>query len=161
MKKIISKTKFFLTIAMCLVFAMSFVACTPDKDNMDLQTAQSLFRFSESNNQIKIEQYIGSETEVIIPDKIDGKEVVAIGSPGFNNIVFITSIVISDKVTSVKDFVFDGCYNLTIYCEASSQPESWDMFWNHSFCPVYWYSENQPAEEGYYWHYVDGEVTQW
>ena len=162
MKKIILKTKIFLTVVMCFMLATSFVACAPDKDNMDLKTAQSLYMFSEKDNQITIDRYIGSDTEVIIPDKIDGKKVVAIGGAAFNYIsTKITSVVISDNVEIIKDFAFDGCSDLMIYCKAESQPSGWSMFWNHSFCPVFWYSESQPAEEGYFWHYVDGVVTQW
>ncbi|MGI6710297.1 MAG: hypothetical protein ACOX4W_02515 [Bacilli bacterium] len=34
--------------------------------------------------------------------------------------------------------VFRGCSSLTIYCESSCQPDSWDSNWNKSNIPVVW-----------------------
>ena len=35
-------------------------------------------------------------------------------------------------------YAFSGCSNLTIYCEATSQPSGWDYDWNDSNRPVVW-----------------------
>ena len=44
----------------------------------------------------------------------------------------ITSITISDSVTSIGDSAFEDCRGLThIYCEASSQPSGWDSGWKN------------------------------
>jgi hypothetical protein len=54
--------------------------------------------------------------------------------------------------------VFSGCARLTIYAEAESKPDDgWTSSWNPLNRPVYWYSENPDAGEGY-WHYetIDG-----
>jgi len=67
-------------------------------------------------------------------------------------------VVIPNSVTSIGGYAFYNCSNLTIYCEATSQPWGWESSWNISNRPVYWYSETQKSG---CWHYVDGVVTKW
>ena len=55
----------------------------------------------------------------------------------------LTSIVIPESVTSVGDYAFRGCSNITIYCEATSQPDGWGSNWNPDDCPVVWGYEVQ------------------
>ena len=43
-----------------------------------------------------------------------------------------------NKVETIGSYAFDGCNNLTIYCEANSKPDGWDFNWNLSNCPVVW-----------------------
>ena len=54
----------------------------------------------------------------------------------------LTSVVIPISVTSIDGDAFYYSYNLTIYCEAASQPSgwysSWDSSWNPDNCPVVW-----------------------
>lgn len=50
----------------------------------------------------------------------------------------LKTIVIPDSVSYMGNAVFDECPNLTIYCEAESQPEGWDKAWNRDNCPVVW-----------------------
>lgn len=38
-------------------------------------------------------------------------------------------VYIPDSVVSVGQNLFDGCYNVTIYCEATSKPTSWTSAW--------------------------------
>lgn len=81
----------------------------------------------------------------------------------------LKSVVIPDGVTSMGRGMFSGCSGLTIYCEAKSKPSGWDVDWNPSECPVYWYSEEEPAlneegtaYEGNFWKYNEnGEVMIW
>ena len=96
-----------------------------------------------------------SLTSVVIPDSVTTIEAVA-----FDKCTSLTSIVIPDSVTTIEAVAFRDCTSLTIYCEATNKPAGWDSSWNYS-CPVYWYSEDKPTEEGNYWHYVDGTVTVW
>ena len=48
------------------------------------------------------------------------------------------SFTIPAGVISIGDFAFSLCYSLTIYCEAKSQPDGWDRYWNCDDCPVEW-----------------------
>ena len=90
-----------------------------------------------------------------------GNGVTTIGGGAFLGCSSLTSVTIPDGVTSIGYEAFYGCTSLTIYCEGTSRPSGWDSNWNYSNRPVYWYSENEPTEEGNYWHYVDGVVTIW
>lgn len=50
----------------------------------------------------------------------------------------LTSITISNSVTSIGESAFSGCTNLRIYCEAKEKPGGWEYGWNFSLCPVVW-----------------------
>ena len=47
-------------------------------------------------------------------------------------------IIIPDSVTRIDYSAFYACSNLTIYCEAASQPSGWSSSWNFSNRPVVW-----------------------
>lgn len=97
-----------------------------------------------------------SLTNVII-----GSNVESIGNYAFANCDRITSITIPERVTTVGDYAFYGCASLrsiiipdnvvfiglgtfgscdilTIYCEAESKPDGWNVNWNSSNRPVAW-----------------------
>ena len=237
MKKFYKQLHVFVVALLCLLLVLSFVACTPNKDNqndMDVNIAKTLYQFSEDNNKITITKYIGSQTQIELPSSIGGKQVVAIGNNAFYWCTDLTKITISDEITNIGNHAFDsctsltqvvfkensqlaqlgerafknctsltsinfkecknlttmgdwvlsdcdslasivipdsvenmgyaafyGCDNLTIYCEAGSQPTTWENTWKIGDRPVYWYSESQPSAQGDFWHYVDGVATVW
>ena len=112
----------------------------------------------------------GTETMDITSATIEN-DCKVIGINAFYECDSLTEIVIPDGVESIGAWAFAYCDNLTIYCEATSEPWRWDSYWNYFGCPVYWYSETEPAlnvegtaydgNYGNYWRYVDGEVTPW
>ena len=75
-------------------------------------------------------------TSIEIPNSV-----TSIGSSAFGRCSSLTSIVIPESVTTMGSGAF-GCENLTIYCEAESQPSGWAEGWNYSgpnsSCPVVW-----------------------
>ncbi|MEG1923836.1 MAG: leucine-rich repeat domain-containing protein, partial [Clostridia bacterium] len=66
------------------------------------------------------------------------RSVTSIGNEAFRDCISLSSITLPSSVTSIGDYAFLNCYNLTIYCEALSQPDSWSVDWNCSNCPVVW-----------------------
>ena len=54
---------------------------------------------------------------------------VKIGDQAFHDCVRIKSINIPRSVTDMGSNVFQRCENLTVYCEASYQPYSWNTSW--------------------------------
>ena len=61
---------------------------------------------------ITITKYNGLESDVIIPDAIDGKRVAGIGSRAFDNCYNITRVTIPKDVFKIEDSAFLGCSGL-------------------------------------------------
>ena len=90
------------------------------------------FYMLDENNEYK------EVTEIVIPETIT--KIGSLQFCGFNN---IANIFIHNNVTSILVYAFEGCTNLTIYCEASEKPSGWDNYWNSSNCKVVWgYKKN-------------------
>ena len=62
---------------------------------------------------IEIIGYNGSESNVVIPDEINGKSVTRIGYGVFKDCTSLTSVTIPESVTDIYGSVFEGCTNLT------------------------------------------------
>lgn len=62
---------------------------------------------------IMIEKYTGTSENVVVPDKIDGKKVVSIGSNSFKYCSVIKSVSIPGSVANIGDNAFRECKNLT------------------------------------------------
>lgn len=74
--------------------------------------------------------------------------VTSIGSSAFFNCNSLTSITIPNSVTSIESSAFYSCIRLTIYCEVTSEPSGWSSIWNKSNRPVYYgINENNYLEQ--------------
>ena len=73
----------------------------------------------------------------------------------FSNCSKLTSVTISENITSIGEKAFYECSSLTIYCEVASKPSDWNSNWNYSNCPVVWdYKNTDVASDGNI-YYVD------
>lgn len=70
------------------------------------------FEYEVVAENVTINQYIGTATEVAIPAEIEGHPVVAIAAEAFKDNVTIDTIVIPDSVTTIGEYAFCGCTSL-------------------------------------------------
>ena len=61
---------------------------------------------------VEITRYNGNNNNVVIPNKIEGKNVTSIGEYAFESCTSITSVTIPNKVTNIGDYAFENCTNL-------------------------------------------------
>ena len=98
---------------------------------------------------------------------IIGNSVVNIGLGAFAGCTSLKSVVMSNNVSLIDDIAFRNCpYLSKVYFDGSE--EDWnsinissDENSDLTEATRYYYSENQPTEEGNFWHWVDGEVKIW
>ncbi len=99
-------------------------------------------------------------TDLVIPNGV-----TSIGNYAFRVCRNLTSITIPDSVTSIGDWAFYGCSSLTsVYYHGTESEWAEISIDSNSDLPSatrYYYSESQPTDGGNYWHYVDGVPTVW
>lgn len=100
------------TIAILLSIFLLFAAFVGCQKAPDPNPASDFEYTVRDDGTIEITKYIGEATQVVIPKKIDGKNVTTIGSASFaeSNIV---SVVMPNTVKYIYSFAFGGCSNLT------------------------------------------------
>ena len=64
------------------------------------------------NGTVSIDKYIGSRSEVRIPETIEGKKVTEIGKWAFSSNEYINKVQFSSGIVSVKTGAFEFCKNL-------------------------------------------------
>ncbi len=64
------------------------------------------------SRSVKITKYKGKDSNVTMPDKINGKDVLIIGDYAFQNCTNLKSIKLSSKLSTIGRQAFTGCQNL-------------------------------------------------
>ena len=99
---------------------------------------------------------------VVIPDSV-----TSIGYCVFESCYNLTSIVIPDSVTAIESYAFAGCYNLAAVYYTGTEVQWKEIsidYTNYNYLTAavrYYYSEEEPTEEGNYWHLVEGKIVVW
>lgn len=115
------KKQMIFWIAMVVVFmalpVMAWASPAPESD----------FEFYANTGNIT--KYLGSESNVEIPESIGGHKVLRIGEFAFSKCKNLTGVTIPGSVTSIGDYAFANCENLT----EISIPSSVTKIWNSAF----------------------------
>jgi hypothetical protein len=88
-----------------LLFAALFVCVCFVVRGQQNENPAGDFEYKKSNGKITITKYIGKTKDVVIPKKINGLPVTAIGDEAFAW-KRLTGVVIPDSVTSIGDEAF-------------------------------------------------------
>ena len=70
------------------------------------------FDYSLDGDGIIVTRYIGNETNVVIPESIDGRKVTAVGDGAFKRSSVLGSVVIPSTVKTIGSSAFKNCRNL-------------------------------------------------
>lgn len=111
--------------------------------------AVSDWAYREEYGCARITGYLGDETDVTVPDEIDGLKVKKIGKDAFSglnvtsvklsenvveivydafdNCASLTKLIIPVSVKYISEYAFDGCTQLTIYGYADSEAEAFAL----------------------------------
>lgn len=96
---------------LCAVMTVFFFGCGEPKW---AESPVEDFEYEENEDGgITITRYIGEETEVVIPEKINEKNVTVIGKDAFSFILHLEFVKIPDTVTEIEDLAFDHNETLT------------------------------------------------
>ena len=114
--------------------------------------------------------YLQNLTSVTIPESI-----THIGGGAFSQCVNLNTLVLGTGLTRIDLSAFSGCKSLTVFYAGTSTQWGYidipvsiggggmSFGDNHDLlnAPRYYYSETEPSNPVYYWHYVDGVPTPW
>lgn len=84
------------------------------------ETDASLFEYEDVDGGVSITGFNGTDEIVVIPQNIDGKNVVSIGKDAFVNNSTIRGLKISDTVHTIGESAFMNCLTLEVFVSGSA-----------------------------------------
>ena len=88
------------------------------------------------DNAIVITGYRGSDTDIVIPDSIEGITIIGIAENAFSDNISLNSVTIGNNVTTIGDGAFSGCTNLTIFAKPGTVAEVYAKENSITFVPM-------------------------
>lgn len=79
---------------------------------VDHPTDPSEFLYASNGKEVRINAYVGTSTEVVIPEEIDGLPVTMLHESAFAENETITSVYIPDSITVIPEDAFYHCEKL-------------------------------------------------
>ncbi len=119
------KKAFSFALILVVTIVLCFTGCgkAPDEigsaaqsesgTNQGQETSASDFKYSVNEEAAAITEYIGTDKTVVIPEKIEGKNVTTIFSCAFQN-KSIKKVIIPSTVTQIWDHAFAYCDSLKV-----------------------------------------------
>ena len=104
-----------------------------DQSNTDVDIPETIEGIKVTTIADRTFQYCESLTSIVIPSSV-----VSIGDSAFYACESLANIEIPASVTSIGQSAFMDCDSLTIYCEVESKPSGWEPNWNFDNRPVVW-----------------------
>ena len=98
-------------IILTLLLSLCSISHADEKEQPEVFTSGDWQYIILEDGTASIAKYLGEETEVTVPDILDGKKVTSIGKLTFAG-SNLASITIPDGVTSVGEFAFAYCHSL-------------------------------------------------
>ena len=110
MKKYLKKGLFVLLFMM-----ISIIWQAEEGKAEDLVSGDFKYMVNEDTEEetITITGYTGTDSNVVIPEEIDGKKVVKLGSIAFFGNQYLTAVTIPSTVTAIGYVAFANCKKLT------------------------------------------------
>ena len=99
---------------------ISEISMKTEYDGISAATDKGELQFAVFDDHAELTSYAGEDTEIVIPDKADGKPVTVINDHAFASSKTLTSVTVPDSVASIRYSAFSGCSALT----SVSLPES-------------------------------------
>lgn len=102
----------------CLFFAFG---CS-NSQNQEVTFISGNYTYALTNGKVKIVKYSGEETDLVIPESIDGHPVVAIADEAFSRCDSLISVSIPNSVIDIGINPFAACFKLQQIIVPSTHP---------------------------------------
>lgn len=111
-ENVMKKHIFVFAAAVCLLFALlTFSACN-DQGQQNRPLPDYFGYRIEPDGSMAISSYDGEGGEVVVDDSYYGMKVTVIDEGAFKDCSTITSVVLPDTVTEIREEAFAGCFSL-------------------------------------------------
>ena len=79
---------------------------------MTVEDYKAIYKWDDVEGGLRIAKYVGTDKEVVVPEQIGTKRVVAIGDNAFRSLDFLIAVHLPDTVMSIGARAFFGCTSL-------------------------------------------------